>query len=292
MLLGAQPVQSQAPASCRPARRCLVDFPTSSAPVLGRMALGVGTSPAGPTESAAPGPGPELAFLLSAALPGAGQFALAQRRWLIYGLAEVGGWLWVIDRRAAGGRLRTDYHDLAWEAARSGVASGPRVEGDFDYYETLSNWTRSGVFDRDPSRAGVQPETAVDSFNGSIWELASGLFSVPDSAAEGHPGYDLALAYYENRAYGPTFLWDWSADSSARARFSGLITRSDDAFQNARVLTGIVVANHVISAVDAFVSARLRQATGGRLESGIHLLPWRSGSRVTARWLVGLRLIP
>ena len=237
-----------------------------------------------------PGPSPEQAFFLSLLLPGGGQFALGQRRWMAYGVAEVGGLIWILERRSTAHGFQDEYRDLAWTSARSGVGSGPRFDGDFDYYEVLSKWTRSGAHDRDPVSAGVQPETDPATFNGSIWARARALFSIPDGSDDTHPDHAKALDHYEEHAYGSSFLWDWSADSSAQARLGSLIKKSDDTFQNARILTGVVVANHVLSAVDAFVSARLRQASGGRLESATTVLPQRTAQGIVPRWRFTLRL--
>ena len=83
-----------------------------------------------------------------------GQFALGNRRGLVYAGLEVLGWLWYIDRRMKGNDLRGEYRDYAWHEAR--LQSGPRVDGDFDYYEVMSQWERSGHFDHDPSREGTE----------------------------------------------------------------------------------------------------------------------------------------
>jgi len=42
--------------------------------------------------------------------------------------------------------------------------SGTRVDGDFEYYETLSEWTSAGAFDRNPSLPGGQPELDADAY--------------------------------------------------------------------------------------------------------------------------------
>lgn len=203
-------------------------------------------------------------MLLSAVVPGAGQFAQGRGRWIAYVAVELTGLFLVIDRRREGGRLRSRYRDLAWTAAREGLTEAPRADGDFDYYEDLSHWERSGAFDQDPQAPGIQPETDPGTFNGSIWGLARDLFFSPDDPAP-EPGdrtYERALEYYESRAYSSRFLWDWTGDPGSWARYGETIEESDDRFRQATLFTGVVVANHLLSAVDAFVSARLTDAAG------------------------------
>ena len=71
------------------------------------------------------------------------------------------------------------------------------------------------------------------------------------------PGYGMALQYYRDRAYGEAFLWDWSRDPDARLELGDLIQESDDRFRQATVVLGAVLANHLASAVDAWLSTSL-----------------------------------
>jgi len=191
--------------------------------------------------------------LLSAVLPGAGQHVLGQNRKWAYLALETVGWVLYADRRSAGGDLRTQYRDFAWSEARA--QQGARVDGDFGYYETLTNWDRSGAYDMDPAVAGLQPENDPAAFNGSIWSRAMLIFPPDPGAPLGDPSYDNALEYYRQRAYGTEFLWDWT-DTGAQAEYGRLIEESDDRFRQATNVLGVVIANHVVSAVDAFLSAR------------------------------------
>lgn len=196
----------------------------------------------------------------SAVLPGSGQ--ALEGRWLaaaIFAAVEVGGWWLHLDARGDGRRFRDGYRDLAWDVARGRPL--PRVDGSFEYYERMLRWTRSGRFDADPAAPDVQPERAPDTFNGRQWRLAAEIFLGGDVAAPpSAPGYASALAYYRERAYGEGLLWDWTGREPEQARFGALIDDSDDAFRRASIAAGAVVANHVLSAVEAFVSRRL----GGR----------------------------
>ncbi|HSG46229.1 MAG TPA: hypothetical protein VLA43_00315, partial [Longimicrobiales bacterium] len=160
------------------------------------------------------------ATLASAAVPGSGQFLLGQRRgWAYVGL-EALVWTGFVLERSRGLDDRSAYRDLAWEVARGG--SGVRLDGDFSYYERMSQWERSGRFDRDPVAPGVQPEVDPATFNGDAWRLASAIFLGGEPAEPGAPGYASALAFYLERAYGEAFLWDWSGRMESLERFRRL----------------------------------------------------------------------
>ena len=193
------------------------------------------------------------AFVSSLALPGLAQGRMGQRRWIAYaGLEVLAGFLYFRSRSDAMS-TRTAYRDFAWEAARAGSSQGPRQDGDFDYYETLSQWPVSGAWDANPAQPGLQPETDPATYNGSVWALAMGLHGVNDARA---------LDYYRERAYGPGFLWAWSGGPADQERFGDLIRESDERFRDARRALWIVAVNHLFSAVDGLVAVRLRSRPG------------------------------
>lgn len=207
---------------------------------------------------------PAKVAVLSAIVPGTGQYVLDQKRSWAYLAAEALGWVVYVDRRSAAFDFRARYRDFAWSEAR--LWSGARVEGDFEYYERMTKWTTSGAYDVDPGAPGVQPETDPATFNGDAWALASEIFlpagvSVPVT----DPRYQRALEYYEGRAYGPEYLWDWTGKEAEQDEFGSLIRRSDDRFRQATNVLGLVFANHAVSMIDAFVSAR---APGASVRSG------------------------
>ena len=208
-----------------------------------------------PQRSGRPGQGE--AFLSSLLLPGLGQYRLGTRRWVAYAGLEVLSAFLYLDNRGEARDLRAAYRDFAWVAARAGLSSEPRRDGDFLYYEALSKWRASGAWDGDPSRAGVQPEGDPSTYNGSVWALAAEIFAVDPAAPDESPGFGRALDYYREHGYDTPFLWAWREDSGDRTRFGGLIAGSDGHFKDARRALGILVANHVLSALDGLVTARL-----------------------------------
>lgn len=221
---------------------------------------------AGPTLESVPSP------VLSLLLPGAGQLVQEQRRGWAYATVEVVGWIFYVDRRRSAGSYRERYRDLAWETAR--MHATPRVEGDFTYYERLTQWERSGRFDREPQSPGVQPETDASTFNGSIWDRARRIYGV-SSASPDEPNHESALEYYGERAYGDPFFWDWTDHPEARERFGSLIRMSDERYRHATIALGLMFANHLISAADAFVSAR---------GLSFELAPVSVGTEIRVRW--------
>ncbi len=222
----------------------------------------------------------------SLVLPGAGQWMLGQGRTYAYGGVEVGALVAYVERRGDGRRFRDRYRDLAWEVARRSFES-PRVDGDFEFYEAMSRFQASGAFDAEPDRAGLQPETDPATFNGQIWALAREIH-LPDAPVdETSPEYVRALDLYRERSIRPELRWDWSGAAQEWERFQGLIEKSDTRFRQATIALTLLAANHVVSAVDAFLSARLGGPAGEPSPLSLHAGPHARGG-----WAVQVRLRP
>lgn len=220
-------------------------------------------------------PTPGRAFLLSALFPGVGQRTLGQDRWIAYMAGEAWAWTQYLGRRRDGRRLQERYRDLAWLVARR-VSSGPRIDGNFEYYESMTQYQASGAFDVEPRRPGVQPEGDPETFNGAIWLLAREIYSLddPDSPAdEGSDQYEKALRYYTGRAIAPSFAWNWSSNTLQQAEFADLIRESDENLRRGTTMIGIILANHLLSAVDALVTGRLLQGEMAEPAMDLTLLP-------------------
>lgn len=198
------------------------------------------------------------AFLNSLVVPGLAQYRQRQRRWIAYAGVEVLSAVLYLGARADALGLRDEYRTFAWSAARAGFSTEPRRDGDFEYYERLTRWRTSGRWDSDPALEGLQPENDPATYNGSVWALAMDIYNLDAAAPHGSPAYARALDYYRENGYGPSFLWTWREGSGDQRRFAGLITSSDSRFRDARLALGVLVANHVFSALDGFITARLR----------------------------------
>jgi len=209
------------------------------------------------TDSAAARARVSLRPLASLAVPGVGQFLAHEDRGAVYLAAE----LYTLNRylalRSAGGHDAQRFRALAYQVARRGYAT-VRRDTVFEYYEQMERFVQSGAFDTDPG-AGVAPETDPRTYNGSVWLLARRTFwqnsdSAPPPTS---PEYQRALQFYEARAVGPEFLWSWQNSDLEWQEYRATIAHSDNAFRRAQNELGLLLANHIVSTIDALVSARL-----------------------------------
>lgn len=199
------------------------------------------------------------AFLASAIVPGAGQFRLGAGRWVAYIGVEAWAWLTWSDARGEANDLEDAYRDLGWAVARR-IGVGARREREFEYYEAMSNFAESGSFDADPAAPGVQPEEDASTFNGTVWSLARAIFypATADSVPPTPEEEAAALVYYQQNAIAPAFAWSWGSSLLEQEHFRTLIRRSDEAARASTRILGVILVNHVVSAVDALITARLR----------------------------------
>jgi hypothetical protein len=164
-----------------------------------------------------------------------------------------------LDWRREGHDLQDRYRDLAWLVARR-ISTGPRTEAGWDYYEALTKFQSSGAYDSDPLTPGVQPEENPSTFNGSLWALARDIYLPGEPGTpidEGSVPYQRAYTYYLSRAYSPEFAWDWGTNSLLQEEYASIIREADEALRSSTGMIGVILGNHLLSAVDALVSGRL-----------------------------------
>ena len=202
--------------------------------------------------------------LASAALPGTGQALFQQDRWLPYLAIEAFAWFQYAASRAEGRRQSRSYRTLARDVAQAPF--GSTNEGDFDYYERMKHFSESGVYDLVPG-AEIDPEIDTLTSNGALWLLARRTYwADPDVApATTTPQYRNALTFYATRAVRPEFRYSWRNAQFEHDVFRRTIDRSNDAYRRSVEYLGAVLANHVLSTVDAYVTLRLqrRRANAG-----------------------------
>jgi len=189
-----------------------------------------------------------------------------------------------VDRQRDAKRLEQRYRDLAWAVARR-VGTGERRDSAFAYYEAIAFYDRSGAFDANPTAPGVQPELDPLTYNGEQWRRARALFSPGGTELEpGSPEYDQAIAFYLRNAIPPEYAWSWIDSGAQKLVFNRLIDDSDQAFRSASRLLGLMLANHLLSAIDALITARLQAASGldRQFQIGGGIAPLRGDLRWTA----------
>ena len=198
--------------------------------------------------------------LASLLLPGAGQLMAGQDRGAVYLAAEIYllSRFVQLDREAS--READRFQALAYDIARRAF-SPTRRDTVFEYYEQMERFPESGRYNTTPG-SGFTPETDTRTYNGSVWLLARRTIwpdpdVLPDSGL-----YWRAVDFYVARAVGPAFQWSWRDHSLEHEVFRETIRRSDDGFRRAQNQVGLLLANHVVSAVDALISSRLAAAAG------------------------------
>ncbi len=222
----------------------------------------VAASVAGAIQQQEPSPRIFVRPLASLLVPGTGQLLAHQDRGAVYLAAEVYlvSRFLQLDHEAMAEARR--FQGLAFDVARRSF--GPvRRDTIFEYYEQMERFAESGSYDADPGATFV-PEADPQTYNGAVWLLARRTFwedpNVPPDPTS--PQYWRALEFYQARAVGPNFQWSWRDHSLEHEVFRDYIKRSDTAFRRAQNQIGLLLANHVLSAVDALISARMSAATG------------------------------
>ena len=224
-------------------------------------------------------------------LPGAGQFYLREERWVPYVALEAWAWISYANQKSRGRSLQRRYRDLACVARR--ISGCQRRDTVFSYYEAMADPSNheSGDFDSDEQVGGLQPERDTTTYNGRVWQRARSFFLPDGFEFPTAPGYPAALAYYQANAIPPGYLWSWGDSDLEQESFIRLIDDSDDALRVAKRTLGLILANHVVSAIDALVTGRLQSVARGsqRLQIGSELAP--AGGSVhwttTFRYTVG-----
>ncbi len=199
----------------------------------------------------------------SLVLPGLGQAVLHQDRFVAYLALEAWGVLEFANQRTEAKRQQNRYRGMARDVARA--LYGPtRPVGAWAYYESMEHYLESGVFDRQPG-GDVDPDLDADTYNGAMWLLARTTYwadpnlAPPTESAQ----YRHAINFYLDRAVRPEFRWSWRGAQLEQDLYVRTIRRSNTSFRGARAALGAVLANHLLSSVDAFVTLRVEGLEGG-----------------------------
>lgn len=210
-----------------------------------------------PTQQGIP-PSP-WSVALSAILPGSGQAVVGSSRAVPFLAIEAFAWTSFVRHSLQYRRRRDGYRDLAANVARAEFTS-VRPHGDFAYYERMTHYQVSGRYDL-VAGGGIEPETDTTTYNGAVWLLARRTYWRDPSIAPDTSSSDWvrAVTFYRERAYDQLYRWSWANAPREYAAFLSLIDRSNDANRHAMLDLGVVIANHVLSTVDAYITLRLRR---------------------------------
>ena len=200
---------------------------------------------------------PPWSIVLSAILPGSGQAAMGSSRAFAYLTIEAFAWSSFAHHTLQYRRHRDGYRDLAAAVARAPFSEA-RPNGDFAYYERMTHYEQSGRYDL-IAGGGVDPETDTATYNGAVWLLARRTYwrdpsMTPDTSSI---EWTRAVAFYQSRAYDQLYRWSWTDAPREYAEFRSLIGESNDANRLAMLDLGVVIANHVLSTIDAYIVVRL-----------------------------------
>lgn len=198
------------------------------------------------------------AIAASAVLPGSGQAMLGVERALPYLAVEAFAWTAYVKASQDYRRRRNGYRDLASRVARAPFTA-VRPNGSFEYYERMTHFAEAGRYDL-VAGGGLDPETDTTTYNGAMWLLARRTYwSNPDAPPDSSSTeWQRAISFYRNRAYDQLYRWSWTDTPQEYAMFLDLIRDSNDANRRALQHLGVIIANHVLSTVDAFITIRLQ----------------------------------
>jgi hypothetical protein len=202
------------------------------------------------------------AVVTSLIVPGTGQAMLGQERFVPYLAAEAFFLMRYAQHSRDARRERDRYRTLAASVARAPFGEARR-HGTFDYYESMEHFVESGAFDA-IGGGDLDPEPDSTTFNGQMWLLARRTFwrdvNVPPPRDSRE--WRLAEQFYLNRAVTQEFRWSWRDAQLEYDDFRRTIRRSNEAYRDALTDLSVIIANHVLSGVDALVSLRLRARNG------------------------------
>ena len=238
------------------------------------------------TDSARPSNRPKIWVrpLASLIVPGTGQLMAGRERAAVFMAAELYLVARFLQLSKEAHREGERFRDLAFDVARRTFTT-QRRDTVFEYYETMERFDESGGYDLDAG-PGFVPETNAETYNGSMWLLARRTYwedpNVPPDPTSTE--FQRALQFYQSRAVGPNYRWSWQGASLEHEVFRQSIRRSDSAFRRTQNQLGLLLANHVLSAVDALIASRLASVLGRHTDFRTTLTSHRTRFELTLRF--------
>lgn len=191
-----------------------------------------------------------FAPIASLFVPGSGQYILGNDRFVGYFAVEALAW-WMYAKDINDRREReAQFKEIAREVARAHYST-TFPDAPWSYYEWIRDFPESGVYSKTTS-GPVVPETDTKTYNGLKWDLFQSIY--PTTAE--------ALAQYERVAIKPEFRWSWYDHQFEHDIYNRYTDKRNDANRAAVRDLLVVGANHFISMLDAFTTARLQVQPG------------------------------
>jgi len=175
--------------------------------------------------SSAPQKSPGKAFLFSAVVPGAGEFYSGAKRGAAFAAAEVAVWVAYIVLHGRAEELKNDYigfvdEHIVFEADSPATSTANWTLEDYEHATQSDNWHY--VYTEENGK----PLDRVGKF---YWD------DLPEERID-QPGADDMV-------------------SESRAEAFGQRSAANDKFKQAKFFLGLVVVNHIVSAIDARIAA-------------------------------------
>ena len=214
---------------------------------------------------------PWMAFLMSAAVPGAGElYANAWKRAIAFVTVEAAIWGGYAYFDTRGNDTKSEYKDLAVQEA------GATSSGSDKYFEDIYNNEWSGGYYPDEPWLNDGEE---GSYNYKIWDILYEQWLQPykngrDSVATTQDTLN-CLADYKKMAYDSTQTWNWEG-TGKWSTYRSKHDRANELFKKATFTLGLVMVNHVVSCIDATKAAgqfnrKLASAMAALEEKRIHM---------------------
>ncbi|KPL19708.1 MAG: hypothetical protein AMJ92_01845 [candidate division Zixibacteria bacterium SM23_81] len=223
-------------------------------------ALGQAQGPMEGTSAGATGlKSPGKALLLSAAVPGAGEFyAGAWKRGIAFSALEVASWTWYFTQHSAGKDKEDEYEDFAddeWSR-----------EQYQDWYDHWEDWYDARKGDNDPPFESIfthelpgQKDEDYYEMIGKYDQFSYGWIGNPDDYLPGEFAPNDSLLGYDFTDQYTTRDICRGVDATATAHRNSYVNQRGDANDLLKRATWGISAslfNHVISALDAVVAAK------------------------------------
>ncbi len=166
---------------------------------------------------------PNEAFLYSLVIPGAGQFYTGMKRGYLYAAAEVGFLATYFILRNSAVNTRDEYRDVVRENV---IFDGP---GSFENWDPIEDFEHA-----------TQYETWNHVYDSEETRARTGKWYWKDLDPTRKDEEDINIEF----------------DSKHRLQAFELRQEANDTFERAKTVLGLVILNHVISAIDARLSAK------------------------------------